>query len=320
MADREKILIAVDGSEYSLFAVGYAVSILDPQRFHVVLLNVLTKVPESFIDLEKIPAYRYRLFNVDAWEQQQEKVINDFMKKACEMLSAAGFPADAVTVRIDERKVGIARDVASESLEGYKAIIVGRKGMSELKDFMLGSIAHKILELAHIPVWIVGSAETPKRILLCMDNSEGAMIAVKHLGSILDGREGREVVLFHAMRGLSGFKKMIRDVFIHEEGEKQAMDQVAKELKTAETVLEPSFDKAKVELVKAGVSPDKISCKIGQGGGNSGNAIIEEAEKHHFDTIVVGRRGISRVEEFLMGRVSNKVIHLAREKTVWVVS
>jgi hypothetical protein len=36
--------------------------------------------------------------------------------------------------------------------------------------------------------------------------------------------------------------------------------------------------------------------------------------------IVVGRRGLSRVEEFFMGRVSDKVLQLAKEMAVWVVT
>ncbi|MFZ2446143.1 MAG: universal stress protein [Syntrophobacteraceae bacterium] len=318
-SERERVLIPVDGSQYALNAVQYATSILDPHRFGVVLFHVLTRVPESFLDLEKMPAYRYRIVNVDAWEQEQEKTIRDFMDSARGMLAAAGFPEEAVTVRIDERKVGIARDVAAESRNGYRAVVVGRQGMSELKDFMLGSIAHKILELAPIPVWIVGGEAAPKKVLMCMDNSEGAMIAARHLSEVL-GATGRcDVVLFHAVRGFSGFRKFIRDMF-GSEGDQSAVENIEKELNGAAAALAPSFDKAAGVFAAAGTDPARISRKIVPGAGNSGNTIIEEAEKGGFDTIVVGRRGISRAEEFFMGRVSNKVVHLAKATTVWVVS
>ncbi len=36
--------------------------------------------------------------------------------------------------------------------------------------------------------------------------------------------------------------------------------------------------------------------------------------------IIVGRRGLSGVREFFIGRVSNKVIRLARKNTVWGVT
>jgi hypothetical protein len=31
-------------------------------------------------------------------------------------------------------------------------------------------------------------------------------------------------------------------------------------------------------------------------------------------TIIMGRRGLSRTQDFFMGRVTNKVVYLAREK------
>jgi hypothetical protein len=46
---------------------------------------------------------------------------------------------------------------------------------------------------------------------------------------------------------------------------------------------------------------------------------MEEATKGGYGTIVVGRRGVSKVYEFLMGRVSNKVIQMAKDQAVWVV-
>ena len=36
--------------------------------------------------------------------------------------------------------------------------------------------------------------------------------------------------------------------------------------------------------------------------------------------LVIGRRGVSKAEEFLFGSVSNKLIHHAKDRTVWVVS
>ena len=181
VSQRDRILIAVDGSEYALNAVRYAASILDPQRFDIVLFHVLTRVPESFLDLEKMPAYQYRIVSVEAWEQQQESVVREFMDKALWILGEEGFSPESITSKVQERRVGIARDVAAESRNGYLAVVAGRKGMSELKDFMIGSIADKILELAPIPIWIVGGSAEPKKILMCMDNSKGAMTAVRHL-------------------------------------------------------------------------------------------------------------------------------------------
>jgi nucleotide-binding universal stress UspA family protein len=47
--------------------------------------------------------------------------------------------------------------------------------------------------------------------------------------------------------------------------------------------------------------------------------ILSERDETEYDTIVVGRQGISRNEEFLFGSVSSKIVTHARNCTVWVV-
>jgi nucleotide-binding universal stress UspA family protein len=47
--------------------------------------------------------------------------------------------------------------------------------------------------------------------------------------------------------------------------------------------------------------------------------ILKEAKDGGYGTIVMGRRGLSKVHEFLMGRVTNKVLHRAEGFAVWIV-
>ena len=47
--------------------------------------------------------------------------------------------------------------------------------------------------------------------------------------------------------------------------------------------------------------------------------ILHERQSGGYGTIVVGRRGMSKKEEFLFGSVSNKIVREARDCTVWVV-
>ncbi|RPH87201.1 MAG: universal stress protein, partial [Desulfobacteraceae bacterium] len=48
--------------------------------------------------------------------------------------------------------------------------------------------------------------------------------------------------------------------------------------------------------------------------------ILAEREESKYDTIVVGRQGLSRKERFLFGSVSSKIVNHAGNCTVWVVS
>ncbi len=317
---RDKILVACDGSQDSLRTIRYISSVLDSKRFEVVLFHVYIRVPESFIDLEqKIPAYHYRIVSIEAWEKKLDRVIRGFMEEAKQILLEAGFPDDAITVKIEERNVGIARDIAAESRNGYKALVVGRRGLSDLKDFMLGSVVNKIIGLVSIPIWIVAGKSEKLKILMCLDGSEGASVALSHLCEVLDTPKDYKITLFHAVREFHGFRKFVREVF-SSEGDNAAIESIDRELDQASKLLEPSFDSARAVLISHGVDPSAISQKIASHVTNPAHAIIEEAEKGEYDTIIVGRRGLSRVEEFVMGRVSNRVIHMAKDRTVWVVS
>ena len=69
---------------------------------------------------------------------------------------------------------------------------------------------------------------------------------------------------------------------------------------------------AKSRLEKSGFKPNQLSAKIITGEESRAGAIIQEARQGGYGTIVTGRRGLSEVKEFSMGRVSNKLIYLAK--------
>jgi len=316
---RTKILVAVDGSEQALEAVRYVSKTLAPQQLEVVLFHVMTKVPESFWDLDKDLAYRYNIANIKAWEDQQQKVIDEFMAQARQILLEAGVAQEAVIIDIHERQAGIARDILAESLKGYNAVVLGRKGLSELKDLVIGSTANKLVErLVDVPVWVVGGKSQRGKILLPVDASDGAMRAVQYVADMLEGSSGVEVALFHVVRGFDIFQQVLGRSFVPGH-ERDWVEQAEKELEAAGKEMEPVFEKALNRLAKASIRCDREHCKVVRGVASRAGAIVEEAERGGYDTIVVGRRGISKVQEFFMGRVSNKVIQLAKDKTIWVV-
>ncbi|MEX1302757.1 MAG: universal stress protein, partial [Desulfotignum sp.] len=47
--------------------------------------------------------------------------------------------------------------------------------------------------------------------------------------------------------------------------------------------------------------------------------ILHVAETGYFGTVVIGRRGVSKAEEFMFGSVSTKIIHSGKDCTIWVV-
>ena len=315
----KRVLLAVDGSFQALEAVRYARAILPAGRTRFVLYHVVTKVPESFLDLEHESAYRYQIVNIGEWEERQNQMIEEFMSHARGLLLDAGVRADDVEATIHFRKEGIARDIIAESQKGYDAVVVGRRGVSELKDMVLGGIANKLIErLSTCPVWVVGGTPVAEKVLICMDGSEGAKRAVQYTAATLAGSSGVTVTLLHVVRGVNIFRQVFGGAFHTEKGGEWAQGAngvIAEAIKA----IGPIFDNAREILLNAGLPAERVTQHILSGVSSQAGAILDYAEQEGYGTLVVGRRGLTRVQEFFMGRVSSKVVQLAKDRTVWVV-
>ena len=142
---KRKLLLAVDGSNQTFVAVRYASRLFPPDRMEIVLFHVLTKFPESFWDIEKEPEYRHEGTRTHTGEATQNQKIQIFMEKTRQLFLYQKFPKNSVRIKIQERKVGIARDIVHESQNNYDGVVLGRWGTSMLKYFLWGSIANKLI-------------------------------------------------------------------------------------------------------------------------------------------------------------------------------
>ena len=309
----KKILVAVDNSEQAAQAVRYVSGLMSPQDTEVVLFHVLGGPSEDLAELKGAARYLTDINdNLAAWQQREREAAEDFTADRRRILLEAGFLPEAVSVQVREKQVGLARDLMEESKKGYSAVVVGRVGTSKLKDLVLGSISTKLVtKLSHVPVWVVGGSPLPGRMLLALDGSEWSLRCAEHAARILGHTEAR-VTLFHVIRSLS------------REGEGQgvplAPEAEARLAQAAKARMEDVFGRVRACLVRAGVAEDRISQGFALNAASRAEAIVREARQGGYGTVVVGRRGISQVEEFFMGRVSNKVVSLAREMAVWVVN
>ena len=93
-------------------------------------------------------------------------------------------------------------------------------------------------------------------------------------------------------------------------------DHVHKRFKT----ISDTSDFFRVEYVDAGFPDDRIIARIDTMRASSvADCIIREQEEMKCCTIVIGRRGISRKEEFIFGSTSNRIVHEAKKCAVLVI-
>jgi len=304
----KKLLVAVDGSEESMSTVNYVANMMPPTETEVVLFHVFSRIPETYWDFDRHPESDVWMNKLKSDEKEHEKTIEAFMKEARQVLVDADFREQLVSSEIRDRTEGIARDITAETRKDYYTLVMGRTGVGQLNGLAVGSVTNKVLGmLPTVNMCVVTGNPEYGKVLVAMDGSEGSMCALNYLCSMKNA-SNREVILFHAMRriGFSKFKPL-------EKVEKKVWEDARK-------MIEPVMEDAKEHLVKAGFAESKITSKIVTGVNSRAGALIDEAKKSNCGAIMVGRTGVSQVEDFNIGRVSTKVIHRAEDMAVWVIA
>jgi nucleotide-binding universal stress UspA family protein len=138
-----RILIPVDGSERALAAVRYVSGTLAPANtdLQIHLLNVQPPLPSAaatFIDTNVV-----RDFHRDEGTKA--------LAGARQLLDKAGLRYESNTV------VGeVAETIAAYAEQrGCAAIIMATRGLGNAAGLLLGSVAHKVLQLSKVPVTLV---------------------------------------------------------------------------------------------------------------------------------------------------------------------
>lgn len=317
---RRKILVAVDGSDQSLKTVGYVGRVLPGESTKITLFHVIHWIPEPFWDFDSDSGIRRRMSEFRGWKSRQAAAVEDFMERASALLRKAGYPPHHVTIHVKDRQVGVARDIIREAKSGYAGLVLGRRGLSPLQELTLGSIAQKVVYHARqIPIWIVGGQPDPNRILFAMDKSESTARIFDYVTNYL-GVRNKDLLLLHVIRK---FDLPGGEVKRSQTARKwlDRLERVRREaLDSEREIMELLFRQRIKTFEESGGDAGRIKTKILQGVSSRAGSVIAEAEEGGYGTIAIGRRGLSRVEEFLMGRVSGKVLQLAREMAVLIVN
>jgi nucleotide-binding universal stress UspA family protein len=161
------------------------------------------------------------------------------------------------------------------------------------------------MSIDHTKCDITGMVE--RHIMIAVDSSDNARRAVLFVGDFFGCYEGFQVTLLHII--LEPEATFFRD---NDEHQKWVTDQREESTKIMEEYKHILFD--------AGFSEDKINVRIDTMRAPSvADCIIKEQDEMKCCTIVIGRRGISKKEEFIFGSTSNRIIHEARKCAVMVI-
>ena len=157
-------------------------------------------------------------------------------------------------------------------------------------------------------------------VLIAVDGSQNSRRAVEYAGKVFSPNPEARLVLFQILPAISRMnldKKEIKEI----DARKVERPDLAGLYWRVEDEdkMNKFFAEAEDILGKAGVKSEQIKSKFGVKKLEIADAILEEAELGKYETLILGRRGLSRVREFFMGSVSTKVVREARGCAVCVV-
>jgi nucleotide-binding universal stress UspA family protein len=283
-----KILLAYDGSDLALEAVRYIGEVFPAARTQVVVFYVETKISRSFWQMEKELDFRFQSPEIRASIATRKKTVNLAMKKAEKRLLDSGFSPDSIHPLVHKKNRGVALDIIEESHRGYDALVIGRKGHSRIKDFLVDSLPVKLLgKIKNIPLIVVGKKPYHKNILVAFDGTRQIIRAVQSM-SFLINTEGCNLLLCHSQQS----------------GEKLSSQM---------------FDLPMDYFLEAGFSSDQVSFEVMENEKNPTHCIINKAREGNYGTIVIGRRGLSALKKAILNRVGNKIFKNAENHVVWIV-
>lgn len=285
-----KVLCAVDGSEFSQWAVEAIGALGRSALSSVTLLHVLDTRHLKPTGAPHVATYR-------GVKAAMEKSGDTILRRATGYLETA-LSQSAKRPRTDVRTLLLHGAPASTIVQratqdGSDLIVLGTRGMSDIKGFLLGSVARKIASLASCPVLIVKQPMNQlRRVLLAVDDSKHSRKAARVLRAGLLP-ETAEVTVFSSV--VSPFTDLAAGYL--SESKREAL-------------MRPQIERA--ERLVADIRQDFLK---------EGYAVLTDVQQNHIvdhimkrseaaltDLLVVGARGLSSRERLELGSVSDSLL------------
>ncbi|MFP3985425.1 MAG: universal stress protein [Candidatus Bathyarchaeia archaeon] len=149
-----KILVPVDGSKLSEKAAEYAIDIAKKRGATIVATHVVHLPAYAFTPapLEGMSAPTVAPIPV-AISSEQRKIAEKYVNKIKKMAKKSGIK---VETKIIENKQSIVHAITEfAEKEGCDLIVIGTKGRTGIKKFLLGSVASGVVTYAPCPVLVV---------------------------------------------------------------------------------------------------------------------------------------------------------------------
>lgn len=305
------ILVAIDGSIYSKYALHYLATLFGGQpevRIHLLSLVTAGSQPAGSEWLTE-----QELMNtMSPATRKQFLGQRQYVTGGTEFFVRHGFAAEQITETVRLSRGGIAQEILHEARHGrHDALVLGRRGIGKLEEMILGSVSATLLEKCHdVPLWIIDGEVDSRKFLVPVDGSFHSLMAIDHLAFILKGNPLAEVTLFHSTAMLANQHEIKPEEFYEQWGKEWCDLHLSRP--------DSLFHAPRQLLIDSGFPEERILWLQTMKGIDPSRQILRQALLDGFGTIVMGRRG-SDINKGIFKGVSDRVLLMAEQVAVWIV-
>ena len=277
-----KTLLAVDGSDNSYEAVHALKYFSRAEQLSLLhALNVPIPIPAYPMFLPELGAEQYKMFE-QIMREDGERLL-DRIQSLLPMHAGPstkhlriGSPAQVIVSMAEEQKADL--------------IVMGARGLGPIKEWLLGSVSHRVLTLASCATLIVnGPVKAMKKILLPLEGLSDAEAAIRFL-QLKPFHEAVDVTLLTVLTST----------------EPPRPGNAAEAAAATEKLEEKAaYIKGVAERLRAiGYEAHGVAVV-----GTPSSMILKEATTLQSDLILMGTRSRQGITRFMLGSVSHEVLH-----------
>ncbi len=276
-----KITLAIDGSLSSQLAVQALAHLAPPEELD--LVHAIT-----------LPDFNYAMITPELRQEFQAEIETKLRKEGEGILTQAKeeLPADFPQAQ-EIHQTGHPVDVILETAQSAKSdlIILGARGLGQVKELMLGSTSHRVLMHAPCSTMVIKEPVLRlKKILLPVEGEEDIKTALQ----FLELNPFRDAVDIDVL-AVWPQPQLAWPVSL---GQSKILELQA--IEEAQDRMRPVTNK----LTRMNYTAE---AKVGMG--DPAFAILEQAKSSQADLILMGTHGRGGLARFFMGSVSHSVLH-----------
>lgn len=306
---KKKILFAVDGSQKCLDALTTVGELLkdhsdcDLELFHSVQeFSNLYTIEADEVDTSK------------AFAKRAARIGDHVLQAASDVLLASGFPADRIQHKVNLASEDPAEDILKRArAEGISTIALGRRGLSKVEEFLLGSVSNKVAHHSgRTAVWIVDTpVHQSRKVLLAVEGVQDCLALTHYAGEFFGSIPRLEFTLLHLIPPVP--PAFWDDGHILSPEEKKDRKAHAEKwrsewMKQAEKYM----SEGRNFLVQKGVPPENVTTTIVPTREGVASDLLNEIEDKHYEIVLMGKKSFHKKTPYLLGNRANKTLHKAR--------